>query len=446
MERNEMTEKWKQLDASRMLKLVFWLFTAAFLVAALVSPDRGGLISGLKTLYTTPAQVTKDYFAVGGLSATFFSVFLVSLLCALLYLLPGAVANGVSFTAYGLTVGFSFWGMHLLNVIPTMLGVLLYCAVKREKVAKNVNFMLFSTGIAPIVTDMFLRYPGLELHGYTPASIALGLAVGLFIGFFTPAGCAYSPNAHKGFSLLSAALPLGMMSFFLRSLLYTALGGQLPPTEAVLGESRPVVFYAFLGIVFCLCLVLGLWKNGWSFRGYGQLLKSSGYKTDLSTQFSPALALMNIGIYGLFIMLYYTLVGASFNGATLGLVLCMLACGVAGSHPGNVWPIMVGYVVMSFLAKWLFVGESYTLAINAQAILTGLCYANGMSPIAGKYGWGAGIVAGMLHYTLVTCVPALHGGYLLYNGGFTACLVCILFVPALERFLRLKEEAPAKSA
>ena len=441
-----MTEKWKQLDASRMLKLVFWLFTAAFLVAALVSPDRGSLVSGLKALYTTPAQVTKDYFAVGGLSATFFSVFLVSLLCALLYLLPGAVANGVSFTAYGLTVGFSFWGMHLLNVIPTMLGVLLYCAVKREKVAKNVNFMLFSTGIAPIVTDMFLRYTGLELHGYTPASIALGLAVGLFIGFFTPAGCAYSPNAHKGFSLLSAALPLGMMSFFLRSLLYTALGGQLPPTEAVLGESRPVVFYTFLGIVFCLCLVLGLWKNGWSFRGYGQLLKSSGYKTDLSSQFSPALALMNIGIYGLFIMLYYTLVGASFNGATLGLVLCMLACGVAGSHPGNVWPIMVGYVVMSFVAKWLFVGESYTLAINAQAILTGLCFANGLSPISGKYGWGAGIVAGMLHYTLVTCVPALHGGYLLYNGGFTACLVCIFFVPALERFLRIKEETPAQSA
>ncbi len=138
--------------------------------------------------------------------------------------------------------------------------------------------------------------------------------------------------------------------------------------------------------------------------------------------------------------------GVTLNGATLGLVLCMLACGVAGSHPGNVWPIMVGYVVMSFVAKWLFVGESYILAINAQAILTGLCFANGLSPIAGKYGWGAGIVAGMLHYTLVTCVPALHGGYLLYNGGFTACLVCIFFVPALERFLRLKEEAPAQSA
>lgn len=441
-----MSERWKKLPASPMLRLVFWLFTLAFLLAVVLSPDRGQLWSGVKQIYTTPAQVTKDYFAVGSISATFFNVFLVSLLCALLYQLPGAAANGTSFIAYGLTVGFSFWGMHLFNVLPCMLGVGLYCLVKRESLAKNVNFVLFSTGIAPIVTDMFLRYPGLEVHGYTAASVILGLAVGLFIGFLTPGGCAYAPNAHKGFSLYSAALPLGMTAFLLRAVLYTVLGGTLPPTEAVLGDSQPVVFYGFLGTVFCLCILLGVWKNGWSFKGYGRLLRSSGHKTDFSVEFGPAVALINIGVYGLFLMLYYTLVRASLNGATLGLVLCMVACAVAGSHPGNVWPIMAGYVAASFLAKALFVGESFTLAINAQAILTGMCYANGLSPIAGKYGWPAGIAAGMLHYILVTCVPALHGGYLLYNGGFTACLVCILLLPTLERFCKTKEERAAARA
>ena len=441
-----MNEKWKNLSASATMKLVFWLFTLAFLVASLVSPDRGQLWSGLNTIYTTPAQVTKDYFAVGGVSAAFFSVFLVSLVCSLLYLLPGATANGTSFIAYGLTVGFSFWGMNLVNVLPCMLGVALYCLVKRESLAKNVNFVLFSTGIAPLVTDMFLRYPGLELHGYTVASVVLGLAVGLLIGFFTPAGCAYSPNVHKGFSLYSAALPLGMMAFLLRAVLYTALGGQQPPTEAVLGPSRPGVFYGFLGTMFCLCLLLGLWKNGWSFHGYGALLKSSGHKTDFSAAFGPGMALVNIGVYGLFLMLYYTLIRGSLNGATVGLVLCMVACAVAGSHPGNVWPIMVGYVAASFLAKALYVGDNFTLAINAQAIMTGMCYANGLSPIAGKYGWPTGILAGMLHYILVTCVPALHGGYLLYNGGFTACLVCLLLLPALERFCKTKEERVAAKA
>ena len=29
----------------------------------------------------------------------------------------------------------------------------------------------------------------------------------------------------------------------------------------------------------------------------------------------------------------------------------------------------------------------FTLAINAQAIVIGLCFANGLSPVAGSYGW-----------------------------------------------------------
>ena len=155
------------------------------------------------------------------------------------------------------------------------------------------------------------------------------------------------------------------------------------------------------------------------------------------------MALINIGVFGFFLMLYYTLVGGSLNGVTFGLVLCMVCTAVAGSHPGNVWPIMVGYVAMSFLCKALFQGESQSLVINAQAILIGMCYANGLSPITGKYGWPFGIAAGMMHYTLVTCVPAMHGGFLLYNGGFTACLLCILFVPVLERFVKTKEERAA---
>ena len=196
-----MNEKWKNLPASCTLKVVFWLFTAAFLVAAIVSPDRAEMLSGLQAIYTTPAQVTKDYFEVGSVSAAFANAFLVCLLCSALYMLPGAAANGVSFIAFGLTAGFSFWGMNLFNVIPCALGVCLYSLVKKEPVAKNVNVMLFATGFAPLLTDLFLRYPGLENHGYTVASVVLGVCVGLVVGFLTSAGCAYAPNAHKGFSL-----------------------------------------------------------------------------------------------------------------------------------------------------------------------------------------------------------------------------------------------------
>ena len=46
----------------------------------------------------------------------------------------------------------------------------------------------------------------------------------------------------------------------------------------------------------------------------------------------------------------------------------------------------------------------------------------------------------MLHYLLVTSVPKLHGGFCLYNGGFTAALICLILVPELEKFFRTKEE------
>lgn len=104
---------------------------------------------------------------------------------------------------------------------------------------------------------------------------------------------------------------------------------------------------------------------------------------------------------------------------------------------------MAGYMVTSFLFGGIFKllgGETYGLTIGSQSILIGLCFANGLSPVAGKYGWASGVLAGGLHYLLVTAVPDLHGGFCLYNGGLTAALICLLLVPQLEKFCKAKEE------
>ena len=36
--------------------------------------------------------------------------------------------------------------------------------------------------------------------------------------------------------------------------------------------------------------------------------------------------------------------------------------------------------------------------------------------------------------------PNMHGGFCLYNGGFTAAVICVLLVPVLEKFVKTKEE------
>ena len=142
-------------------------------------------------------------------------------------------------------------------------------------------------------------------------------------------------------------------------------------------------------------------------------------------------------VYGLFILAYYNLIGAKFTGPTMGAIFCMLCCCCNGATPWNVWPIMVGY----FLAS-LF-GAS---AINAQGIIVGLCFASGLAPITGEYGIIAGIIGGILHYCLVTSVPAIHGGFNLYNGGFTAGIVCFLYVPILEHYFKSKSQRKAAKA
>ena len=434
--------KIKNLSESNFLKLFFGFITLAFLIGAVCMPDRGAMFTGLWKIISNPSKISTNYFAVGGYAATLLNMGLVCAICLGLYCIPGAAANSGSTLAFLLTAGFCSWGINVLNVWPTFLGVAIYCLVKKEKLSANVNAMLFSTGIAPLITELLVRYPG-ETVAFTPVGAALALVVGIAIGFLLPAGMAFSPTVHKGMDLYSAALPVGMMAFFLQALLYKTQGVALPaaPGAETLQVASRMGVNIFCGTVFGLSVIFAF-ILGCRPKDYWHLLTGQGPVTSFTAKYGNAPFLMNFGIYGLFILGYYNLIGGTFNGVTFGIIFCMVACCNSGSHPGNVWPIMLGYVVSSFLFGWIskLTGGDFTGAVNAQAIMVGLCYANGLSPICSKYGWFWGMLSAMMHYVLVTSVPTLHGGYCLYNGGFTAALICLILVPQLERFVRTKEE------
>ena len=244
-----------------------------------------------------------------------------------------------------------------------------------------------------------------------------------------------------------------MTAFFLRTVLYNVMLGKkigdvsaLSSMGALDVQSWPAT-NIFCFVLFGLCILFAL-LMGCKPKDYWNLLKDSGFGANFAAKYGNAPFLMNVGVFGLMIVAYFNLAGLIdgkevWTGMTFGIVFCMLCTCDSGSHPGNVWPIMAGYMVASFLFGWIFKllgGETYSLTIGAQAILIGLCYANGLSPIAGKYGWPLGMLASGLHYLLVTAVPDMHGGFCLYNGGFTAALICLMFVPQLEKFCKTKEE------
>ncbi|MGM9669668.1 MAG: DUF1576 domain-containing protein [Faecousia sp.] len=430
-------KKIKELSESSFLKLVFGFLTLCFLVAAVCMPDRATMFSGLWKILSQTCKVSTNYFAVGGYAATFLNMGLVGLICLLLFVVLKAKVTNVSTLAFILTLGFGSWGINVLNILPTMLGVALFCILRKKKFADHVNAMLFSTGIAPLISDLLLRYPNETPIGFNWAGLGLALLVGFAIGFFLPAGLVNSPKVHRGFDLYSAAFPIGMTAFFLQATLFKTMGVALPsaPDAATLQIASRLTVNVFCCVVFGLCIVFAL-LLGCKPKQYWWLLRDPDLVTNFSSTYGNPVFLMNLGVFGLFILGYYNLIGASFNGVTFGIIFCMLATCNSGSHPGNVWPIMLGYVAASLLFGWLsaLAGGSFACAINAQAIVVGLCYANGLSPIADRYGWKYGFLAAFMHYLLVTSVPALHGGYCLYNGGFTAALICVILVPVLEHF------------
>ena len=441
--------KIKNLSEGSFLKLVFGFLSACFLIGALCMSDRASMLSGLWQILSQPSKLTSSYFAIGGYAATFLNMGLVGFVCLLLFVVFKGTPNNASTLAVILTVGFGSWGINILNIWPTIFGVMLYCLVKKEKFGANVNAMLFSTGIAPLITDLMMRYPHAEVVGFNLPGIGLSLLVGLIIGFFLPAGLVNSPKVHKGFDLYSAALPIGMTAFFLNAVLFKTLGVTLPAgaDAAQLQVASRLTVNVFCIAVFGICIVAAL-LLGCKPKDYWKLMTDPALVTNFSSTYGNAVFLMNLGVYGLFILGYYNLIGATFNGVTFGIIFCMLSCCNSGSHPGNVWPIMLGYFVASTVCGWIapLVGGNFSLAVNAQAICVGLCYANGLSPIADKYGWQYGFVAAVMHYLLVTSVPTLHGGFCLYNGGFTAALICIILVPELERFCKTKDERKALKA
>ena len=427
----------RKMETGRLLRAVMCAFTAAFLIGGVLAPDLTDMFPGLIRICTLPAQLTRDHFKpeLGSISGAMLNYFLVGAVCCALMFLPEANINGGTVLGFFQTLGFCSYGMNILNILPLMLGTAVYCLIRKQSFGKNLNFFMFSTAIAPLITHVLFYYPVVgEAPNLTPLGVVLALVVGVVFGCALPPLCAHSPGFHKGYDLYNAGPAAGFLCFLIYAVLHRTLGVDAPAITADLGEGNRLFVNAFCIATFGLCIVLGLMLGG--MKDYGKLFTDSGYRSDFTARYSTGANVMNIGVYGLFILLYYNLIGAKFTGPTMGAIFCMVCCCCSGATPLNVFPIMVGYVVMGLLNR----AGVTAFAVNAQAIVVGLCFASGLAPISGEYGILAGIVAGMLHYCLVTSVPAIHGGFNLYNGGFTAGIVCFIYVPVLESFFKSRAQ------
>ena len=444
--------------ASRYIRL-YTLFVSLFL---LLSALFGALItretefwSHFLALQTTPSPLITDYFRLGGLGSAFFNAALLGLLVNLLMLLSKTKANATTLAAYFLVIAHGFYGLSLLSCLPILLGALVYCLCRRVSFGEHLPFVLFSTALGPFIGDFLFRYP--PTHGggvgLSASGVILSLLFGIGVGFAVPALIAGTSKMHRGYSLYKAGLAIGLLGVFCYALLYRCLGITAPLAPSPQNSAYEALPYRyilfcnlFLAALFLITLLWGYLANNKSFEGFGALLRSTGYGTDFVDRFGFPVCLINLAVYGLCLLVFFDLVtllptlipalpkAAGFTGPTLGVIFAALTFSADGQQIRTVWPIAAGYALLFALCFGVCELLSWSIpwTLGSQVYLGGLAFATGLCPFAGKYGAKVGIAAGFASAAICCVTASMHGGFVLYNGGFTAGLAALLLLPLLD--------------
>ena len=444
----------------RLIYFYPWLVSLFFLAAspiAVIYTKEWDFFENLFRILTSPSKLVTDYFALGGLGSTLFNAAICGLFTNLIVYLSRAKANATILAGYMLVVAHCFYGLNFLNMWPPFFGILLYCLVMKKKISEHIHIAFFSTALAPFVSELCFRY-AVENYSLSEVSVnwvgvALSLVCGLAIGFVIPALLPGTSAMHHGYSLYKAGLAIGILGIFLNAFMYSTLGVEKPGSLDIVNESYYSLPYGYLGfmnaffaILFLVTFIVGFIFNNKSIHGYRDLLQLTGHGTDFTDKFGMPVCMINIAVYGFAILAYLNLVfvlpeifpglpaGVGFTGATAGIIFAALTFAADGQHIKNVFPIVVGYIALFAIVVLICMAAGFDIpwTLSTQSYINGLAFATGLCPIAGKYGFRYGVIAGFMSAVICAITAEMHGGFVLYNGGFNAGLTALILIPMLD--------------
>lgn len=446
-------------------KLFFYsfLWSVLFLLAVPVACLYDG--EGLDVFYNyyliliTPSRLITDYYMIGSLGAAFLNAGICGLFCNLMMIAFNGKQSASMLAGYFLVVAHCFYGLNIVNMVLPFFGVILYCIVFKKRIDEHLHIAMFATSLGPFISDFLFRYTlktfEFGVFNISISGIIIAVIFSILAGFAIPALLPETTKMHKGYNLFKAGLAIGVFGVLAYSLLYKTLGFESPSVMTrynelyELSDKSYLLFVdTFFLIAFTLTFCWGYVENGRSFKGYKKVWNIDGHKDDLPLEHGLPLTFINIAIYGTAILIFISLVtlfggGVGFTGPTTGIVIASITFSASGQTVKNVWPIALGYVIVVGLSSgvcvlidneivWLTLSQTY---INSFAFATGLC------PFSGRYGWKIGVFAGMISAILCVSTSAMHGGFVLYNGGFTAGLTALILLPILE-FYNVKINKP----
>lgn len=401
-------------------RLILWagLFTLAYAIAM---PDRSSMLTNYIHLLTSQTHLITDFFAVAGLSTAFFNA---SLHFFVGYFLmrhnTRSRINGLQVGAIGIFVGHSFFGTHILNIAPLILGVVLYAKLTKQSFKLFTTISMFTTALAPIVSFLFSKTGG------TFFSLLIASSVGLLLGCIAPPLAEEFLKFHHGLTLYNYGFTTGIIAlFFTLFLPYFKL--EIPQSQYISTQySSYLVIY-----LFCILIWIAILCKKASLDSFKKLLKSSGrVPDDFVSKFGTNATLMNMFVTTLSFTILLLILNVTFNGLVLGGLLTIMGFSAFGKHFRNTLPIALGVLLACFL-----LGHP----LNDTRLAVTILFATGLCPICGSYGTIYGIIAGFLHYNLAAVVMPLHQGMTLYNNGFSTGFVAATLTPLIEIIQTIKK-------
>lgn len=392
------------------------LFGAALAAFGLCQDSPGNILAGLRTIVTMEDVLITDYIAVAGMGAAFVNAGLVTLIStAILWLVKDPI-NGATLVTIGLMSGFSLFGKNIANIWPILAGTALYALLKGETLAHHVNVALRTTSLSPVVSFMAVRY-----------SPWLGVAIGVLIGFLMPPVAEHAHRVQNGMNLYSLGFSCGLLAMMLVPA-FKAFG--LSPASAhYWSTGNNLRLGLALGGLCLTFIALGLSRSPRRvLKKYWLLLRTSGrVPSDYVRTFTPGPVLVNMGVNGLVATGYVLLIGGDLNGATIGAIFTIIGFSGYGKHAFNIVPVMAGVLLGSLLNH---------VELNSSGLQLAGLFGTTLAPFAGVFGWPFGVLAGLIHSSVVLQAGLPLEGMNLYNNGFSGGLVAIVLYPILTSLVK----------
>lgn len=401
----------------KMLKLLCIALAASLLVAGFIFDSPSNILKGLIEYIKCPDILLTDYFVIGSIGAALVNAGLVMIVSIVLTFIIKTPYNGSTVSAMFLMAGFSLFGKNPINILPFFLGVWIYSKVKKQPMARYTNVALFSTALAPVVSNMLIHYSNNLFFG-----IIIATASGAAIAYITIPLSERGFATHMGYSHFNVGFACGLLALVIASI-SQGMGHPIG-TVMIWNKGIPPSILWYLILLISFMIAAGGYLSGFHPPSYFRIMRHSGRApTDFVITDGIGVTMINMGIMGFLSLLYVLLIGGDLNGPVVGAILTVMGFGASGEHPKNTAPIVLGVWLASMVM---------TPSNTDPGMLLAALFGMSLAPIAGQFGPIYGIIAGFIHAAVVLVVGAPCGGFNLYNNGFSAGLVALVMLSLIQ--------------